>query len=68
MLTLINTNRMTPPIGPVGLDYVACAARQAGVETEVVDLSLAEDPDAALRGHFAARQPDLSWLGPCNCG
>ena len=30
MLTLINTNRMTPPIAPVGLDYMAGAARAAG--------------------------------------
>jgi hypothetical protein len=30
MLTLINTNRMVPPIAPVGLDYVAAAARRAG--------------------------------------
>ena len=29
MLLLINTNRMLPPIAPVGLDYVAGAARRA---------------------------------------
>ena len=28
MLTLINTNRMQPPIAPLGLDYVAGAVRR----------------------------------------
>lgn len=57
MLTLINTNRMAPPIAPVGLDYVAGAARRAGVEVVVLDLSLADDPERALSEHFA---------GPCS--
>jgi len=62
MLTLINTNRMTPPIAPVGLDYVAGAARRAGLEVELVDLGLAEDPDAAMADHFARTQPELVGL------
>jgi len=41
MLVLINTNRMQPPIGPIGLDYVAGAARRAGIDVEVIDLCLA---------------------------
>ena len=53
MLTLINTNRMLPPIAPVGLDYLAGAARQAGLEVELLDLCLADDPAAALDGYFA---------------
>ena len=62
MLTLINTNRMVPPIGPVGLDYVAGAARAAGVEVEVVDLCLAEDAGAALRITFAQKCPEVVGL------
>ena len=62
MLALVNTNRMLPPIAPVGLDYLAGAARQAGLEVEVVDLCLAEDPAAAIDGYFARRQPDLAGL------
>ena len=54
MLVLINTNVMQPPIGPIGLDYVAGAARAGGIETRVVDLCLADDGDAALRGALAA--------------
>ena len=59
MLTLINANRMLPPIGPIGLDYVAGAARRAGFPVDVVDLCLADDPDAALTRYFAAAQPRL---------
>ena len=62
MLTLVNTNRMLPPIGPIGLDYVAGAARRAGIETDVLDLALADEPQAALREYFAARQPLLVGL------
>ncbi len=59
MLTLINTNRMVPPIAPVGLDYLAGAARRAGIDVEIVDLCLADDPQTALSRHFAQRSPEL---------
>jgi radical SAM superfamily enzyme YgiQ (UPF0313 family) len=62
MLTLINTNRMTPPIGPIGLDYVAAAARAAGCDVDVLDLCVADDPDAALRDHFRDRRCELVGL------
>ena len=62
MITLINANRMEPLIAPIGLDYVAGAARAAGIETEVLDLALAADPEAALRDHVAARDPLLVGL------
>jgi len=59
MLTLINTNMMVPPIGPLGLDYIAGVARYAGYEVEVVDLCLADDPLETLRGYFATHSPQL---------
>jgi len=59
MLTLVNTNRMQPPIAPVGLDYVAGALGRAGVEVELVDLCLADDPEAALARHFSQHSPEL---------
>jgi radical SAM superfamily enzyme YgiQ (UPF0313 family) len=62
VLTLINTNRMTPPIAPIGLDYVAGAARRAGIQADLVDLALAADPDAALKAHFAGHRPRLVGL------
>jgi radical SAM superfamily enzyme YgiQ (UPF0313 family) len=62
MLTLINTNTMQPAIAPIGLDYIAGAAKQAGIETEIVDLCLAENPDIALRDYFAKNKPDLLGL------
>ena len=62
MITLINTNRMTPLVAPIGLDYVAGAARQAGIATDVLDLALAADPAAALRDYFAAHSPNLVGL------
>jgi tryptophan 2-C-methyltransferase len=59
MLTLINANRMQPPIAPVGLDYLAGAARRSGVEVEVLDLCLVEDADGAIREYFKDRSPEL---------
>jgi len=59
MLTLINTNRMFPPIGPIGLDYIAGAVRKAGIETDVVDLCLADEPDVALSNYFSSHNPAL---------
>ncbi len=59
MLTLINTNRMVPPIGPIGLDYVATSARQAGLEVDVLDLCLCDEADAELRSYFASHSPEL---------
>ncbi|MHC4666230.1 MAG: B12-binding domain-containing radical SAM protein [Planctomycetota bacterium] len=62
MLTLINTNTMTPPIGPLGLEYVAGAVRATGIKVDVVDLCLAYDPATILKDYFAANQPQLVGL------
>ena len=59
MLTLVNANRMMPPIAPVGLEYVAGAARRAGLEVEILDLCLAEDPAGLAAAHFAENSPEL---------
>jgi radical SAM superfamily enzyme YgiQ (UPF0313 family) len=59
MLTLINTNRMVPPIAPIGLDYIATSVRRAGIDVDVVDLCLADEPDTALRDYFASHSPEL---------
>jgi radical SAM superfamily enzyme YgiQ (UPF0313 family) len=62
MLTLINANRMLPPIAPVGLDYVAGATRRAGIEVELLDLCMAERPHDALAAYFANNEPELIGL------
>jgi len=62
MLTLINTNRMTPPIGPIGLDYIAASVRQAGIDVEILDLGLADDPTKLIKEHFSVGQADLVGL------
>ncbi len=62
MLTLVNTNVMVPPIGPVGLDYIAGAVRAAGNQADVVDLCLADDPSKTLQGYFATHSPQLVGL------
>jgi len=59
MLTLVNTNTMRPPVGPVGLDYIAGAARCAGIEVDVVDLCLADEPLRTLESYFAGHSPQL---------
>jgi radical SAM superfamily enzyme YgiQ (UPF0313 family) len=59
MLTLINANRMQPPVAPIGLDYVATTTRLAGFDTCVLDLCLTTDPGSALRKHFHRNGPRL---------
>src|SRR4030042_467746 len=59
MLTLINANRMVPVIGPIGWDYVAGSARRAGIDVELLDLALAEEPAEAIKGHFCEHQAEL---------
>ena len=59
MLTLINTNRMVPPIAPVGIDYVAGAVRQAGFEVDVLDLCLSK---TKMADYFAGCRPELVGL------
>ena len=59
MLTLVNTNRMLPAIGPLGLDYVAGSAAHAGIEVELLDLCPAADPDKAIAEYFAWRNPEV---------
>jgi radical SAM superfamily enzyme YgiQ (UPF0313 family) len=53
---------MVPPVGPIGLDYVAGAARAAGVDVDVVDLCLADEPSMMLRHYFATHSPQLVGL------
>ena len=62
MLTLVNANTMTPPIAPVGLDYIAGAAKKAGIQVDIVDLCLTDNPDTLLQSYFASHNPDLAGI------
>ncbi len=59
MLTLVNTNTMQPPVTPVGLDYIAGAVHEAGIECEIIDLCLCENPYKELTNRLAANEPQL---------
>jgi len=61
-LTLVNTNRMQPPIAPVGLDYIAATAQISGIDVEILDLCFAEQPVARLREYFARNNPFLAGI------
>ena len=50
---------MSPPIAPVGLDYIASAVRKADIEVELLDLCLADNPDEAISDYFLNNNPEL---------
>jgi radical SAM superfamily enzyme YgiQ (UPF0313 family) len=52
-VALVNTNRMRPPIAPIGLDYVAEALQAAGHEPVVLDLCWAMHWPRAVERYFA---------------
>jgi len=53
---------MTPAIGPIGLDYIAASVQQAGIDVEVLDLGLSDEPVKAMKEYFAQRNPELVGL------
>ena len=60
-IALINTNRIKPPIAPIGLDYVAEALNCAGYHVEILDLCWEDDCISALEKFF--RNKDFSLIG-----
>lgn len=60
-VALVNTNRMRPPIAPIGLDYVAEALHAAGNAVELLDLCWEPDAPAAI-ARFLAR-PEFGLIG-----
>jgi hypothetical protein len=47
-VALVNTNRITPPVAPIGLDYVAEALCAAGHEADILDLCWEERWEPAI--------------------
>jgi hypothetical protein len=66
-VALINTNRIRPPIGPIGLEYVAEALDAAGHSVALLDLCWEKHPHAAIAAFFRrsafglARAPPARW-------
>ncbi len=58
-VALINTNRIQPPVAPIGLDYVAEALHAAGQSVELLDLCWKEDPRAAITRFFGTSEFSL---------
>ena len=42
-ILLVNPNRMRPPIGPLGLEYLAASLRGHGYEPILCDLTFSQD-------------------------
>jgi replicative DNA helicase Mcm len=57
---LINPNRFrTPPVPPLGLEYVAGSLIREGHQADIADLCFAEDMGAALDSAVSSTRPDL---------
>jgi len=60
-IVLVSTNRIKPPIGPVGLEYVAEALHREGHTPEILDLCWEEDVESAIQRFFS--RGDYSLVG-----
>ncbi|HSB51205.1 MAG TPA: cobalamin-dependent protein [Dissulfurispiraceae bacterium] len=57
---LINPNRFrTPPVPPIGLEYIAESLRNAGDAAEVLDLCFIGEPRSAVDDAIATVRPEL---------
>ena len=61
-VALVNTNRMKPPIAPIGLEYCAQALNIAGFSPEILDLCFEEDSKYAIRRFFSNKDFDIVGL------
>ena len=58
-IALINTNRMKPPIAPIGLEYVAETLVKTGYRVEILDLCWEPDTENAIDEFFRRKDFDL---------
>ncbi|MDY6952397.1 MAG: radical SAM protein [Thermodesulfobacteriota bacterium] len=61
-VALVNTNRIRPPIAPIGMDYVAEALSSAGHHVKILDLCWADDWGFAVSRFFDKAHFDLIGL------
>ena len=59
---LINTNRIKPAVGPIGLDYLADSLHAAGIEVRLLDLCFEDGIEGAIAAALAGREPLLVGL------
>jgi radical SAM superfamily enzyme YgiQ (UPF0313 family) len=58
-VALVNSNRMKPPIAPIGLEYAAEALHAAGHRVSILDLCWADEWEPATADFFDAASYDL---------
>lgn len=51
-IALVNTNRIKPPIAPIGLEYVAEMLNSAGHQVDVLDLCWTDDWESTIADFF----------------
>lgn len=56
-VTLVNTNRIQPPVAPIAFDYLHEPLVEAGFEPVLLDLCFADDWRAAIAEHQKQHQP-----------
>lgn len=62
-ILLINPNRYrTPPVPPLGLEYLASALARTGHEYRILDLCFAEAPAADIEAAIRDFQPDVAGM------
>ena len=59
---LVNTNRIRPAVGPIGLDYTADVLRERGIGVRLLDLCFEEDVENAAREALGGSEPLLVGL------
>ena len=55
-VALVNTNRIKPPISPLGLEYVAEALLAARHEVSILDLCWEEPPEKVIPRFFSTQE------------
>jgi radical SAM superfamily enzyme YgiQ (UPF0313 family) len=59
-VALVNTNRYrSPPVIPVGLEYLITPLERRGFEVALCDLTFAEDPETTLTSFLDAERPGV---------
>lgn len=60
-IVLINPNRvMSPPVPPIGLEYLSACLIRAGHEVRLLDLTFYDDPGVAMDTLISEFMPDIS--------